>query len=354
MRDRLDVAVVAPLVAPLRAATPYGNHVLVVDLARELAARGHQVTLYCAAESEPIDGVERVEIAVSRAARRAFVLLDPDRPPIPAMHDAFARLFARVRRGGHDVVSQHAFDAEAIELAEGLPVLHTLHLPPFVARVVQAARETSAPLAVVSFAMQRAWLGAGVATTVVPNGVPDRPALRASVRRVALVAGRISPEKGTATAIRLARRAGLAPLVVGEPYHRAYFESSVRPQLRGGELRAPVSRSFLGELMARSAVTLCPIGWDEPFGLVAAEAQVAGCPVVAYRRGAMDEVVEDGVSGILVPPDDEEIFLAGIRRALGLRRAHVRASARRRLLLGPAIDAYEARLGELARSRIAA
>jgi glycosyltransferase involved in cell wall biosynthesis len=101
--------------------------------------------------------------------------------------------------------------------------------------------------------------------------------------------------------------------------------------------------------MSRSAVTLCPIEWDEPFGLVAAEAQVAGCPVVAYRRGAMPEVVEDGVSGVLVPPGDEDAFVDAIRRALELPRALVRESARRRLLLPRAIDAYEARLTEIAR-----
>ena len=351
---RLDVALVAPLVSPLCAATPYGNHSIIGDLASGLASRGHAVSVYCAEGSDAIDGARVVEIAVEREARRAFALLDPDRAPLPAMRRAFEALFARLREAGHDAVSQHAFDAEAIELAEGLPVLHTLHLPPMVGAVLDAARRTSAALATVSLAMQRAWVDAGVPTIVLPNGVPDRDASSDQPRPIALIAGRISPEKGTASAIRLARRSGLRPLVVGEPYDPAYHESSVRPLLRRGELRAPVPRGELASLMARSAVTLCPIRWDEPFGLVAAEAQVVGCPVVAYRRGAMAEVVEDGVSGILVPPDDEDIFVAGIRRALGLRRARVRQSARRRLLLGPVIDAYERQLHEVARRRVAA
>src|SRR5919204_6362547 len=157
MPDRLDVGVVAPLVAPLSRRMPYGNHAVIVDLARALTARGHDVTLYCAEGSEPISGVEMVEIPVGAQARGAFALLDPERAPIPAMHEAFARLFARVRRARHDAVSQHAFDAEALQLAEGLPVLHTLHLPPIVSRMVQVARAVSAPLATVSLAMQRAW-----------------------------------------------------------------------------------------------------------------------------------------------------------------------------------------------------
>jgi glycosyltransferase involved in cell wall biosynthesis len=352
--QRLDIALVAPLVAPLRQKTPYGNQAFIADLARELAARGHAVTLYCARGSERIGGVRVEEIDVAPEAQRAFVLLDPYRPPIAAMREAFDRVFARVRAAAHDVVSQHAFDAEAVEVAEDLPLLHTLHLPPVSPRMVQAMRETRTPLATVSRAMQRAWLDVGVATAVLPNGVPDRPERVAVARRIALIAGRISPEKGTASGIRLARRAGLSPLVVGEPYDRRYYEHSVRPLLRDGEFRPAVRRSALAELMAHCAVTLCPIRWEEPFGLVAAESQVAGCPVVAFRRGAMAEVVEDGVSGILVPPDDDDVFVAGIRRALGLRRARVRASARRRLLLAPAVDAYEERLQQLARGRVAA
>jgi len=180
MRDRLDVALVAPVVAPLRRATPYGNHVVISDLGRELSRRGHAVTVYCARGSDPIEGVTLHEIDVAPEVRGAFSLLEPQRRPIAAMRDAFERLFTAVRSAGHDVVSQHAFDAEAIDAAEGLRVLHTLHLPPIVPRVVRAARATRDALATVSVAMQRAWLDAGVATIVAPNGVPDREVPRAS------------------------------------------------------------------------------------------------------------------------------------------------------------------------------
>ena len=56
--------------------------------------------------------------------------------------------------------------------------------------------------------------------------------------------------------------------------------------------------------MARAAVVLCPARWDEPFGLAAAEAQACGAPVVAFGRGGLREVIVDGVTGFLVPPDD--------------------------------------------------
>ena len=81
---------------------------------------------------------------------------------------------------------------------------------------------------------------------------------------------------------------------------------------------------------------------------LAAEAQTAGCPVAGYRRGTLPEVVEEGVSGILVDADDIEGLAMAIRTCLELDRRLVRSSARRRLGLEAAIDRYEAALKEVA------
>src|SRR5438105_255690 len=81
--------------------------------------------------------------------------------------------------------------------------------------------------------------------------------------------------------------------------------------------------------------------WEGPFGMVAAEAQMAGCPVAGYRRGALPEVVDEGVSGFLATPDDIESLATAIGHCLALDRAAVRASAQRRLGLERALDRYE-------------
>ena len=100
--------------------------------------------------------------------------------------------------------------------------------------------------------------------------------------------------------------------------------------------------------MASSAVTVCAVRWEEPFGMVAAEAQMAGCPVAGYRRGALPEVVEEGVSGFLAAPDDVGGLADSIRRCLTLDRAQVRTSALRRLGLDAALERYELALAEVA------
>lgn len=337
----MKIAVVAPLVTPLAEAELGGAQAFAADLARALAQRGHQLTVYCA-EGSILPGLRLSTVPVpSAAAARALVrpggrLADP----VPELRRAFAAVYERVAHDRPDAVTQHAFDAEALELAEELPmpVLHTLHLPPVVPAVVAAARATKRRLATVSQATSAAWAAAGVAASVIRNGVPDFDPGRPAVRAEAMIAGRISPEKNTHVAVRLAERAGLRPRLFGALYDADYAaEHHLVPEAR-------LPRPELWRAIAACAVTLMPVAWDEPFGIVAAESQVAGTPVVAYRRGGLPEVVADGVGGVLVEPDDETAFVAAIGPARRLDRASIRASARARLLIGRCAAEYEAAL----------
>ena len=288
-----------------------------------------------------------VTVPAPRDAAAALVMPGGAPPaPAPGVAEALAAMFAAVASLGVDAVSQHAFDAPAFDLARDLPVLHTLHLPPIVPAVVSAAsRVPAARLGTVSRSSAGLWRQAGVETGhLLPNGVADLPVPPEPVERVALVAGRISPEKGIDHAIAAARAIGLPVHVAGAHYDPAY-----EVDLLGVEVLGSVPRDELRRLMARAAVTVCAVRWDEPFGMVAAEAQMAGSPVAAYRRGAMSEVIEDGVSGRLVPPDDIASLSVAIAGCLGLDRATVRASAERRLGLDAALDRYETALAAAAR-----
>jgi glycosyltransferase involved in cell wall biosynthesis len=346
----LRIAVIAPLVAPIGGAEPYGNHALLIDVARGLARRGHEVKLYAAAGSR-VTGVDMRAFEVPASVSGAFIHADsPPDSRIAGMSLAFERVYARVRDDRPDVVSQHAFDAEAIELADTLPVLHTLHLPPIVPAVVAACRASGARCAAVSRQGQAEWRGAGVARVeCLPNGVPDRAASTRSPQRIAVVAGRICREKGTAVGIRAGLAAGLDVAVVGAVYDRVYFAREVEPLLGPrAHFAHCVPRAALARKLAGSAVCVMPIDWPEPFGLLAAEAQVVGCPVVGYALGALPEIVEHGVSGLLVPAGDETQLVNAIGAALDLDRARVRESGRARLLLDGCIDRYEHTLQGLA------
>ena len=335
----MKIAIIASPVTALQPAQLGGAQAVVSDLALGLTRRGHAVTLYCAEGSE-VPGVRLSTVPLPRDAAAALVMPDGGAPPeTPGVTAALAAMFASVRSDGADVVSQHAFDAPAFALARGLPVLHTLHLPPLVPAVVDAAAQVERErLATVSHSSRVSWHRAGVEVGLtLPNGVSDIDPPGAPIKRAALVAGRISPEKGVDHAIKAGREAGLPVLVAGAHYDPAYVVDLSSTQQLGS-----LPRDGLRRVMAQSAVTVCAVRWDEPFGMVAAEAQMSGCPVAAYRRGAMPEVVEEGVSGFLAEPDDVKDLARAIERCLALDRAKVLASARRRLGLDAALDRYEA------------
>jgi glycosyltransferase involved in cell wall biosynthesis len=215
--------------------------------------------------------------------------------------------------------------------------------------VVDAVRTVESSFCSVSESCAAQWRAAtGRPVAAVPNGVPTFHAPVGAVDDVALIAGRISREKGVAAAVRVARRAGLEPRVVGAVYDRDYYEREVAPELAPAKVQPARSRAALVRAMARSAVLLMPIEWDEPFGLVAAEAQRAGCPVVAYRRGALPELVRDGVDGVLVDPGDEEALVEGIARARRLDRLAIRSRAAARYDMAECALRYETALRALA------
>lgn len=336
---------VASPVTPLRPAQPGGAQAVVCDLAAGLTRRGHDVVLYCA-EGSKVDGAKLFMVPRPRDAAVALVMpKGPPPPPAPGVEQAIAAMFNAVSSSRPDAVSQHAFDAAAFDFSRGMPVLHTLHLPPIVPAVVGAAAATTSDhLATVSHSCLQSWRSAGVVVgRLIRNGVPDVDFEQAHASPVALIAGRISPEKGIDHALAAARIAGLPARVAGARYDPGYD-----PDLDGADLLGELTRFDLRQVMAESAVTVCAVRWEEPFGLVAAEAQMAGCPVAAYRRGAMPEVVEEGVTGFLAEPDDVGALAAAIDACAGLDRDRVRASARRRLGLDGMLDAYEKALREIA------
>lgn len=318
---------------------------MVSDLASGLSRRGHDVWLYCA-EGSDVPGVRLVTVPTPNDALAALVLPGgPPPPPAPGVTAAIKAMFDLISAASFDVVSQHAFDAPAFAFAQDLPVLHTLHLPPVVPAVVEAAAKVDASkLATVSQTSQKAWLAAGVEIGhLLANGVKDLEVPRQPPSRYALIAGRISPEKGVEHALAAAGRAGLHVRVAGELYDPGYVVD-----LSAARVLGLLARDELRRVMADSAVTICAARWDEPFGLVAAESQMAGCPVAAYRRGALPEVIEDGVTGALAEPDDIESLADAIRICQSLDRAAVRSSALRRLSLEAALDRYETVLTEVA------
>jgi len=346
----MRIALIAPLIAPLTEPHLGGVQTFLVDLARGLTTRGHDVTVF-AARGSRVDGVRVVDTGVDAATLGATLFhpgqeTDDDR----RSETAFAATAALITSGGFDLVHNHAFDVPAIRQAGTLvtPVLHTLHMPvdARIAAALAAARRGPHPprVAAVSEAQAAAWRPVAEIDGVLRPGIPTAtiPWSPAPTSTRLIFAGRLSPEKGALEAVAIARAAGRDLLLCGPVYDPGYAARVEAERADPSvEVRPALERGALWVEMGRSAALLCPSAWDEPFGLVAAEANACGTPVVGYRRGGLPEAVGEDVTGILVPPGDVAGAAAGVARADALSREACRRHAERTLDLGAVLDAHE-------------
>jgi glycosyltransferase involved in cell wall biosynthesis len=352
----MKIAIMAPLVTAIREPQRGGSQSFVSDLARGLAGRGHDVHVYAASGSE-IPGVEVIDTGIDSRSLAGTLYRasgspgnEPGEAEATAAESAFTTAYEAMQVIRYDVVHNHAFDAPAVRLATALraPVVHTLHLPPdkaVSAALRQVARRgRPAAVAVVSDFQAGAWRRIIPVDAVLPPYPPVRViAWSGAAGPGALFAGRLSPEKGAAEAIDIARAAGVPIDVYGDVYDAEYSRDQIGPRRGrpGVAVHQGVPRTSLWEAMARAAVVLCPSRWDEPFGLAAAEAQACGTPVVAYRRGGLGEVIVDGVTGFLVPPDEVRAAAEAVAKVAEISRQACRGHAEEQLDLELSLDAHE-------------
>ncbi len=363
----MRIALVAPLVTPI--AQPYagGAQALVAEFARGLTRRQHVVTLF-ARQGSFVEDVPVELINVPESVQPAsFARSDMERPADAgffAQANIFLELFLQLRRrqGEFDLVHAHAFDWPAFSasaLLQDLPVAHTIHLPAISPEINEALRvlhHQGHPLTLmtVSQACARTYADYTPFDHVIYNGldieeipfsahVPDDAPL--------LFAGRISPEKGVEAAIEIAEQAGSPLLIAGGIYDKAYYSERILPRIqRAGEritYLGSLAHVELWKLMGRVRGLLCPIDWDEPFGLAPVEAMATGTPVIAFRRGAMDEIIRHGETGFLVEPGECAHAAALVDDLIDLPRTRCRTHVERHFSFAHMLDEYERAYGEM-------
>lgn len=155
-----------------------------------------------------------------------------------------------------------------------------------------------------------------------------------------VVFGRIHPDKGIADAIRIAARAHRRLVICGIVQDADYFAREVEPHVDGDRVvfRGSVGPDERAEVLSSAAVLLHPIHFDEPFGLSVVEAMACGTPVVAYQRGSMPEIIDEGVTGFVV--DGIPAAVAAVDRAAALDRTAVAGRARARFDVERMVDGY--------------
>jgi glycosyltransferase involved in cell wall biosynthesis len=310
------------LLGPIAWRTPpehYGPWELIAGLLADgLAARGVDVTLFATLDSQTtavLDGVSPSGYAVDGTR---------DGRVWEAMHVGHA--FAR--SADFDLVHNH-LDWLPLALSAHCraPLVTTIHgfSDP---RILPAYATADSAYVSISDADRVPELD--YAATVYHGIDLTRFAFSATPGEDLVILGRIHPDKGTAEAIEIARRCGRRLLIAGPVQDEGYFATEVEPYVDGDRVRylgsvGPEQRS---ELLAAAAALLHPIAFAEPFGLSVVEAMAAGTPVVAYAKGSMPEVVDEGVTGCLV--SDVGGAVTAVDRAVRLDRTAVRRVAEAR------------------------
>jgi len=342
----MRIAQVAPPFESVPPARYGGTERVVSTLTEELVRLGHEVTLFASADSQTS---ARLEPVVDSAIWHAD----------PPYHDLTA--FAAVTLGkltrqfaNFDVIHNH-LDYIAYPLARlaPCPMITTLHGRLDLPEYEHVYREfADVPLVSISNSQRRPAPSANWVATIY-HGIPLNE-FSFNPRPTGYLAflGRISPDKGLDTAIRVARQSGV-PLRIaarkplrlkGDANVQAdweHYRNDIQPLLKRGDatLIGEVAGEDKDRFLRNAAALLFPIRWPEPFGLVMAEALACGTPVIALRDGSVPEVIEDGVTGFIC--ESEEDMVSAIGRLGEIDRARCRAEAERRFSPGAMASAYE-------------
>ncbi len=152
--------------------------------------------------------------------------------------------------------------------------------------------------------------------------------------------GRIHPDKGTAEAIEIARRAGKRLLMAGIIQDRRYWEREVAPHVDGDRIQylGSAGPQLRDRLLGGALALLHPIRFAEPFGLSVVEAMACGTPVIAFPRGSMPELLRDGETGFLVSGVEEAV--EAVKRIPCLDRRRCRREAEERFSSERMVEDY--------------
>jgi glycosyltransferase involved in cell wall biosynthesis len=218
------------------------------------------------------------------------------------------------------------------------PILQTLHHSPSSAEVKLWSRYPEAPFVAISNEQARLLTGVNVVDTVLHGIDTDRFTFRETPEDYLLFLGRFTEGKGVLQAIEIAKRLGMRLILAAAD--DAYYRETIAPHVDGRLITYFCEADFTAKvaLYGGARALLYPIQAREPFGLVLAEAMACGTPVAALDRGAVREIVDEGVTGIVF--DDLEQMMNELPRVFDLDRRRVRMQAVARFGVSRMVDGY--------------
>lgn len=318
---KIAMMVRAYLASPVPNDIAYSPTSVAVAIAEGLAAKGHSVTFFGP------EGTQLREVEVETAGIRALASTEQQLYELTATTDLFQNyrpslfdqymaklMFERAAAGEFDILVFHHPESAMgyAKLYPRVPVLYVLHdyLDEERRQVIEMHHSPNQHFVSISNSQRRdapdlAYISTvfnGIDTTVFPYNDHAEDYL--------MFAGRIAPEKGVKEAVQVALKTGHRLIITGSlsPKSRWYFDEHIKPHLSDKILYlGMIDKAQLAKYYQKALALLVPIRWEEPFGLTIVEAMSCGTPVIAFRRGSVSEIVEDGKTGFIVESTAEMV-----------------------------------------------
>lgn len=333
----MRIAQIAPLwerVPPFR----YGGIELIVSLLTdELVRRGHEVTLFASGDSITKAHLKAVH---DQALRLDKEVKEPGLYELMMLSDLY-------QQAHHfDIIHSHiGYTALPHSVFVKTPTVHTTHgiFTPDNEKIFR--RFASQPYTSISEAQREPRLGLNYIHTVYNGIEPDAYPFQEKPTQPPYLAfvGRLSPEKGPEGAIAIARATGLPLKMAGkvDAVDRTYYDEQLKPLIDGEQIQylGEVSHEEKVQLLSNATVTLFPITWREPFGLVMIESMATGTPVVGMALGSVPEVIAHGKTGFVCNTIEE--MIEAVPEAMKLDRPTCRDYVLNRFSVSTMATEYE-------------
>jgi glycosyltransferase involved in cell wall biosynthesis len=342
----MKIAQVAPLWERVPPTTYGGIELVVSHLTDELVRRGHEVTLFASGDSQTLANLEAV---YPRALR-----LDPNVKEY-AVYEMLELSQVYQRSQEFDIIHSHV-GISALSLASlvSTPTVHTLHGSFTEDNRKAFSHHHKQPYVSISDAQRQIKLNY---FGTVYNGInPEDYPFKKQPQEPEYLAflGRFSPEKGPHHAIAIAKQSGWRLKMAGkiDLVDSKFFEQEIAPHIDGQQIEylGEVNLAQKAELLGNAAITLFPITWQEPFGLVMIESMATGTPVIAMNLGSVPEVIAHGETGFVCQNYEEMAQM--IPHALKLNRQTCRKYVENKFSVVQMVNGYEAVYDQIIKDRI--
>jgi glycosyltransferase involved in cell wall biosynthesis len=357
----MKIGIIAHLKHPIIAPFAGGLEVFTHHITKELQLRGHEVILFASSGSDPELPLVPILSDENYDTHTGIRIKRRDLPSeYIAEHHAYYQLMITADNYQLDILFNNSLHYIPVTMANiiNTPVVTVLHTPPFYEMGLAISAERQTPVidyVTVSAQNADSWSAYVNDCKVIPNGINMedwQPYLYPAEEEYAVWFGRIHPDKGLHLAIQAAQQAGVKLKVAGGIADPAYYQAQIVPLLDDSiELIGLQHQRSLNQLIGGARVCLVTPCWQEPFGLVVAEALACGTPVAGFKMGALPDLVS-AETGVLVEFGDIDALAAALRTAMKLDRRVISNYAREQFDIKIMIERYEQLLERVAENKL--